>query len=274
MLRRAIDTLVRVPRQANLLDASQFAVSGALAGLLARLAYNKIKRRRRLSDGLLRWSAFGALTGSLGYVLNRNIVEMMGGAAKNPKNITSQINDGAADHVFYLPGATELSGLNDGVAKTKKGYHVVPFDELDSVAAEIDKLPKNQSVTIVGHSAGGGGAYNLASKVSRHIDRLVTVDPVQTNIAKFVRDWFSGFKKPGNVRVWENYAPTSLAKQTRANNYVRYLPTRLDIYRLGADRNIRISDEDHGMRSTGLRVNEWEPEAMNTLNTTLNNTRS
>lgn len=264
MLSKVLKTIVRVPRQVNALDGAQWLTTGAFAGGLARLAVNRLKRRK-WSDGLFAWTLAGAGLGLGGYALNRNAIEMMGGIAKDPKKIIAGINDGAKDHVFYVPGATELTGMNEGTDMRKKGYHVIPFDELDSVANEIDKLPKDQSVTIVGHSAGGGGAYNLAGKVTRPIDRLVTVDPVQTNLAKFVRDWVSGFKKPDNVKLWENYAPTSLKIRSRANAYVRYLLTRLDDYRLQADRNIRIDGEDHSMRSSGLRVDEWRPDAARIL---------
>lgn len=199
-----------------------------------------------------------------GYALNRNAVEMMGGISKNPKKVVASINDGSKDHLFYIPGASELKGMSDFV-QSEKGTHIVPFDQLDDVAAEIDKLPPDHTVTIVGHSAGGGGAYNLASKVTRPVKRLVTVDPVQTNLAKFVRDLISGHKKPDNVELWENHAPLSLKLKTRANDYVRYLLTRLDEYRLGADRNIRVDGEDHGMWSTGLRVNESDAVGLQKL---------
>lgn len=270
MLSRIAKTILRIPRQINLLDASQFTATGALAGLIGRVIYNRLKGKRKLLDGALTWSLVGAGLGIGGYALNRNAVEMMGGIAKDPKKVIANINDGSKDHVFYVPGATELTGMSDSTDMGKPGYHVIPFDELDSAAKEIDKIPKEQSVTIVGHSAGGGGAYNLAGRVTRPIDRLVTVDPVQTNLAKFVRDWATGFKKPKNVKVWENYAPASLKIRSRANAYVRYLLTRLDDYRLGADRNIRIDDEDHSMRSSGLRVDEWLPNAADKLEQGLN----
>lgn len=265
MLSRVLKTIARVPRQINPLDTAQWAASGFLAGALARVAYNKLKKRRKLTDGVLKWSLLGAGLGLGGYALNRNAVEMMGGVAQDPKKLIKGINDGSNEHLFYVPGATKLTGMYKNDQKSPKGVHIIPFDEADRVASEIDKLPEDQKVTIVGHSAGGGGAYNLAGKVNRRIDKLVTLDPVQTNLAKFVRDLATGHKKPDNVVLWENYAPTTLKMKTRANAYVRYLLTRLDDYRLAADRNIRLDQEDHSMRSTGLRVDEWVTKQLTNL---------
>ncbi len=260
MVTRALNTLVRTPRNVSLLDGSQWAVTSAASTALVRILANKL-RGRSWNDGLLRWAALGAGLGLGGYVLNRNIIEMMGGAAKDKSKLAKAINDGSTNHLFYVPGATEFRGLSDVNHSKVDGVHVVPFDELDAVADAIDRLPEDHKVTVVGHSAGGGGAYNLAGKVRRRIDKLITLDPVQTNLAKFVRDLVSGHKKPVNVVSWDNYSPRSLSAKTRSNAYVRYLLTRMDDYRLGADKNIRLPGDDHSMRTTGLRVDEWmKPE--------------
>ena len=78
------------------------------------------------------------------------------------------------------------------------------------------RLSPDVKLRIIGHSMGGPAAYELAQRamaMHRHVDELVTLDPVGTH---FGMDMTGG--KPPNVDEWNNYYAANRDITNRKNS--------------------------------------------------------
>lgn len=253
------------PTRISLKDMITWTLLGGASGLGADYLYNGIKGRDH-SYGLA--ATVGSAMGAGAYLMKQNIMDMMDAHStrkariEREKKITKDPNAPPRTYIFYIRGAENRTGRYTAptLEKVYGANNVINYKwgEVEDVIKDINSTRPQDRVIIMGHSAGGGAAITAAEHVDRHIDKLITLDPVQLYAKDRIRAGLGLVKKPDNVDIWENHVPENYDKQVGSNIWARG-PLKLP-RDLPGQRNILYKDEDHSLLSIGLRPMDHEDE--------------
>ena len=256
-----------LPENVEFPDALLWIGTSVLISWLMTLALSSKALRLKLCAILL---PIAGLLGFAGYILYQNINEHLGGYYLKgritddmlfPKVETDPDAPGK-DYLVYFPGSVRGKRFVSDIVKTDT-CAVIPHGYNAAVRRFAARLRPQDRLHLVGFSRGGGEALAAAESIRRPIASLVLADPT-ADLLQAVDCRINRCRKPGNVEFFKVYTVYNYDAVTDSNESIRKY-----LFFMMADhidrRYVEVLDSDHGMRSTGYRIDESEPEEVEKL---------
>ena len=214
----------------------------------------------RLRSGIVILLSAGVL-GFAGYILYQNINENLGGYYLKGRiaddlllpEIDADPGSPGRDYLVYFPGAVRGKRFKSDIVKTDT-CAVLPHGYNAAVRRFAARLRPQDRLHLVGFSRGGGEALAAAQEIRRPIASLVLADPT-ADLLQAVECRINPCRKPRNVEFFKVFTVHDYDAVTDSNESIRkYLFFMMARH---IDRRyVEVLDSDHGMWTTGYRVNE------------------
>lgn len=225
-------------------------------------------KRRKLFVGSVLTVA--ATLGTYGYILYQSTNENLGGYyLGHPTEdmlfpeVDADPDSPGKDYVLYLPGAIVGKRLRSDIVKTDT-CAVIPHGYNAEVRRFAARLRPRDRLHLIGFSRGGGEALALAQTIRRPIASLVLADPT-ADILQALEYRLGTCRKPGNVEYFKVFTVPKYDAPTDSNEIIRkyhYFMVAKFIDRRYLE---WLTDNDHGMRSSGYRIDESSRSALEGL---------
>jgi hypothetical protein len=268
-------SLFKKPERPKVSSALKYGATGAILLPVLSALVKKMKDKEVTASSVAVNALLGGALGAGTYWVSQNIKDQLDGYTtdtqetnSNTAKIETSPDAPPKTYVVYIKGAgrrfreyTEPireTILNSGDEATVLNYK---WAEVDEVVSDINKIRPEDKVIIMGHSAGGGAAVEAASRVSRPIEKLITLDPVQMSLKEKVKEWTGNLKKPDNVKVWENHIPENYDEPGWSNALVKHNPLRMSS-NIAGQTNIRYKHENHSLESIRIRPKHIDDNTM------------
>lgn len=213
------------------------------------------------------------MLGVLGYLLYQNLNENLGGYYLNgkvsdeillPKVEKAAPGSPGKDYLIYFPGSILGRRLHNDIVKTDT-CAVVPHGYAAEVRRFARKLRENgHRLHLVGFSRGGGEALAVALTVREPIASLVLVDPTG-DILQALECRLMMCPKPHNVEFFKVFTVKDYHAATASNDAIRYYHFFMIAKFIDPQYVEYVDSGDHGMYSTGYRIDESSREALEKL---------
>ena len=218
-------------------------------------------------------SIAAGVLGALGYLLHQNINENIGGYYLNGKvscemllpkvKKVAPVSSGK-DYLIYFPGSILGKRLQSDIVKTDT-CAVVPHGyaaEVRRFAGELGKY--GHRLHLVGFSRGGGEALEVALTVREPVASLVLVDPTG-DILQALEYRLRTIPKPRNVEFFKVFTVKDYHAATASNDIIRYYHFFMIAKFIDPKYVEYVESGDHGMHSTGYRIDESSREDLEKL---------
>ena len=226
------------------------------------------KKRSKL---LVSISIAAGVLGAVGYWLHQNINENLGGYYLGggvtdemllPRTETAP-GAPARDYLIYFPGSILGKRLRGDIVRTAT-CAVVPHGYNAAVRRFADRLRPQDRLHLVGFSRGGGEALAVALAVRRPIASLVLADPTG-DIIQSLEYRLRSCPKPRNVERFKVFTVKDYHAATKSNEIIRNYHFFM-VAKFIDPRYVKyVESGDHGMYSTGYRIDEDNREALENL---------
>ena len=211
-----------------------------------------------------------AVLGFVGYILYQNINEHLGGYYLKCRptddmlfpEVETDPNAPPRDYLIYFPGSIRGKRFQSDIVKPDF-CAVLPHGYNDAARRFAARLRPKDRLHLVGFSRGGGEALAVAQSIRRPVASLVLADPT-ADLLQAVEFRLRSYPKPRNVEFFKVFTVRNYDAVTDSNESIRrylffMMARHID------DRYVEVLDTDHGMRSTGYRIDESDPEAVKGL---------
>ena len=257
-----------LPENVSVPDIALWVGTSVLVTWMFVLVLSGRKKRRILHTVLLFVSAG---VGFLGYVLYQNINENLGGYYLEGKisddmlfpEVDADPDSPGKDYMIYFPGSVRGKRFKSDILKTDT-CTVIPHGYNDAVRRFAAKLRPQDRLHLIGFSRGGGEALAAAQAIRRPIASLVLADPT-ADLLQAVECRMGTVPKPPSVEYFKVFTVYNYDADTDSNESIRkYL--FFMVARFIDHRYVEWLDtNDHGMRTTGYRINECSEEEVERL---------
>lgn len=258
-----------LPENFVISDALLWIGTSVLVTWLLLLTASTGKRNRRI------WRITALLTagvlGLIGYTLYQNINENLGGYYLNGAITDEELfpavdadpGSPGRDYLLYFPGSILGKRFRSDLVKTENSA-VIPHGYNAAVRRFAGRLRPQDRLHLVGFSRGGGEALAVAFAVRRPIASLVLADPT-ADILQAVECHLKPCSKPDSVDRFKVFTVRKYDADTASNEVIR--PYRFFMVAKSIDRRYvtLVDSGDHGMHSTGYRIDENSREELEKL---------
>ena len=260
--------LTTFPENLDLSDALLWIGTSILVTWLFALTLSGKKKHPKL---LVFTLVTAGVLGTLGYLLYQNINENLGGYYLNGKvtdemlfpKVESDPDSQGKDYLIYFPGSILGKRLQSDIVKTDT-CAVIPHGYADAVRRFAGKLRPQDRLHIVGFSRGGGEALAVAITIRRPIASLVLSDPTG-DILQALEYRLRTCPKPRNVTSFKVFTVKDYHAATASNEIIRYYHFFMIARFIDRDYVKYVDSGDHGMYSTGYRIDENSREELEKL---------
>ena len=165
--------------------------------------------------------------------------------------------------MIYLPGAIRGKRYITDIVHTETSA-VIPHGYDAAIRRFAARLHPQDRLHIVGFSRGGGEALALAYDIKRPIASLVLADPTG-DLLQAAECRLDRCRKPSGVEYFKVFTVANYDADTASNESIRkYLFFMLAKF-IDRDYVETLVANDHGMRSTGYRIDESDPREVEKL---------